>query len=208
MRRSSPSTCSSRWWNRPMAWCRRSCASCRSTRSPSRATCATRLGRAAEGVGRRRAAPLAPPARGRRCRHGRRQVDAGRLRQHRAPAARAGLGDRPLRVRGVVEAARDHAGAGARGADQRPRQPARDRSEPGEQVPGAREVRPRSHRTGAPRQARSGDRPRRGGAPRHPGAVAPHQEQPGADRRARRRQDRHRRGAGPADRPRRRARRG
>jgi ATP-dependent Clp protease ATP-binding subunit ClpB len=49
-------------------------------------------------------------------------------------------------------------------------------------------------------QARPGDRPRRGDPPRHPGAVAPHQEQPGADRRARRRQDRHRRGPGAAHR--------
>ena len=55
-------------------------------------------------------------------------------------------------------------------------------------------------------QARPGHRPRRGDPPRHPGALAPHQEQPGADRRAGRRQDRHRRGAGPAHRPRRRAR--
>ena len=54
-------------------------------------------------------------------------------------------------------------------------------------------------------QARSGHRPRRGDPPRHPGAVAPHQEQPGADRRAGRRQDRHRRRPGPAHRPRRRA---
>ena len=45
-------------------------------------------------------------------------------------------------------------------------------------------------------QARSGDRPRRGNPPHHPGAVAPHQEQSGADRRAGRRQDRHRRGPG------------
>ncbi len=55
-------------------------------------------------------------------------------------------------------------------------------------------------------QARSGHRPRRGDPPRDPGAVAPHQEQPGADRRARRRQDRHRRGPGAAHRARRRAR--
>ena len=54
-------------------------------------------------------------------------------------------------------------------------------------------------------QARPGDRPRRGDPPRHPGALAPHQEQPGADRRAGRGQDRHRRGAGPAHRARRRA---
>ena len=43
---------------------------------------------------------------------------------------------------------------------------------------------------GARRQDRPGDRPRRGDPPHHPGALAPHQEQPGADRRARRRQDR------------------
>ena len=41
---------------------------------------------------------------------------------------------------------------------------------------------------------------------RHPDPLAPHQEQPGADRRAGRRQDGDRRGAGPADRRRRRAR--
>ena len=57
----------------------------------------------------------------------------------------------------------------------------------------------------ARRQARSGDRPRRGNPPHHPGAVAPHQEQSGADRRARRRQDRDRRGPGAAHRQRRRA---
>ena len=58
---------------------------------------------------------------------------------------------------------------------------------------------------GARRQARSGDRPRRGNPPHHPGAVAPHQEQSGADRRARRRQDRDRRGPGAAHRQWRRA---
>ncbi len=78
---------------------------------------------------------------------------------------------------------------------------------PGEHLPGARALRPRPHRARPQGQARSGHRPRRGDPPRHPGAVAPHQEQPGADRRAGRRQDRHRRRAGPADRPRRRARR-
>jgi ATP-dependent Clp protease ATP-binding subunit ClpB len=53
------------------------------------------------------------------------------------------------------------------------------------------------HRGGARRQARPGDRPRRGDPPHHPGAVAAHQEQSRAHRRARRRQDRHRRGARP-----------
>ncbi len=54
-------------------------------------------------------------------------------------------------------------------------------------------------------QARSGHRPRRGDPPHHAGAVAPHQEQSGADRRTRRRQDRDRRRPGAAHRQRRRA---
>ena len=69
----------------------------------------------------------------------------------------------------------------------------------------AEEIRPRPDRAGARGQARPGDRPRRGDPPHHPGAGAPHQEQPGADRRARRRQDRDRRGPGAAHRQRRRA---
>jgi hypothetical protein len=64
----------------------------------------------------------------------------------------------------------------------------------GGQVPGAREVHARPHRRGAQGQARPGHRPRRGDPPRDAGALAPHQEQPRAHRRARRRQDRDRRG--------------
>ncbi len=56
---------------------------------------------------------------------------------------------------------------------------------------------------GARRQDRPGHRPRRGDPPLHPGAQPPDQEQPRADRRARRRQDRHRRGAGDPHRQRR-----
>ena len=78
-----------------------------------------------------------------------------------------------------------------------------DRPQPRGQVPGARAVRPRPHRGRRAGQARPGDRPRRGDPAGHPGPVAPHQEQPGADRRARHRQDRDRRGPGPADRGRR-----
>jgi hypothetical protein len=60
---------------------------------------------------------------------------------------------------------------------------------------------------GRPRgQARPGHRPREGDRARHAGALAPHQEQPGAHRRARRRQDRRRRGPGPEHRARRGAR--
>ena len=54
---------------------------------------------------------------------------------------------------------------------------------------------------GRPRgQARPGHRAREGDRAGHAGAVPPHQEQPGADRRARRRQDRRRGGPGPGDR--------
>src|SRR5580700_10896590 len=41
-------------------------------------------------------------------------------------------------------------------------------------------------------QARSRDRPRRGNPPRHTSPLPPHKKQPGINRRARRRQDRHR----------------
>ncbi len=54
---------------------------------------------------------------------------------------------------------------------------------------------------GRPRiQARPGHRAREGDRAGHAGALPPHQEQPGAHRRARRRQDRRRRGPGPGDR--------
>ena len=76
---------------------------------------------------------------------------------------------------------------------------------PGGELSVAGEVRSRSDQAGRAGQARSGHRTRRGDSPRHPGALAPHQEQPGADRRAGRRQDGHRRRAGAADRARRRA---
>ena len=54
-------------------------------------------------------------------------------------------------------------------------------------------------------QARPGHRPREGDRAGHADPVAPHQEQPGADRRAGRRQDGHRRGPRPAHRRGRRA---
>ena len=71
---------------------------------------------------------------------------------------------------------------------------------------GPRPVRPQLHAGRARGQARPGHRAREGDRARDAGALAPHQEQPGAHRRARRRQDRLRRGPGPGDRPRRRAR--
>ncbi len=70
----------------------------------------------------------------------------------------------------------------------------------------AEEIRARPDRGGARRKARSGDRPRRGNPPHHPDPGEAHQEQPGADRRSRRRQDRDRRRAGAAHRQWRRAR--
>ena len=72
---------------------------------------------------------------------------------------------------------------------------------------GAEPVRPRPHPARPRGQARPGDRAREGDRARHPGAVAPQEEQPGADRRARRGQDRDRRGPGAAHRLRRRCRR-
>src|ERR687897_946760 len=73
-------------------------------------------------------------------------------------------------------------------------------------LPGALEVRPRPDRGRRAGQARPGDRPRRGDQAGDPGALPPHEEQPGADRRARGRQDRDRRGPRAADRHRRRPR--
>ncbi len=82
----------------------------------------------------------------------------------------------------------------------------RDRPEPRGPLPGAGALRPRPDRGRRAGQARPGHRARRRDPARDPGAVSPHEEQPGPDRRARRGQDRHRRGAGSADRGRRRAR--
>ncbi len=127
-----------------------------------------------------------------------------------ADAARQELTDEYLSTEHLLLALADKLGVSreellaalARGAGQ----PPRHQPEPRGPVPGPREVRPGPHRGGAPGQARPGHRPRRGDPPHHPGAEPPHQEQPGAHRRARRRQDRHRRRAGPAHRRGRRAR--
>jgi ATP-dependent Clp protease ATP-binding subunit ClpB len=80
---------------------------------------------------------------------------------------------------GAVDASNMLKPALARGG---PWAPAGHESEPGGHVPVAREVRARPHRAGAAGQARPGDRPRRGGPTHDPGALAPHEEQPGADR--------------------------
>ena len=74
-------------------------------------------------------------------------------------------------------------------------------------APGVGEVHDRPDRARGIGQARSGGRPRRGNPPHDPGAATAHQEQSGADRRTRRRQDRDRRRSGAAHRQRRSARR-
>ena len=94
-------------------------------------------------------------------------------------------------------------GALKRGA----RRPARHVAGSRGHLPGAREVRPRPHRS-SPRQGKLDPVIGRDEEIRRidPGALAPHEEQPGADRRARRRQDGDRRGPRPAHRRGRRAR--
>ena len=67
----------------------------------------------------------------------------------------------------------------------------------------AEEIHHRPDRARPPRQARSGDRARRRDPPRDPGIAAPHQEQPGIDRRTGRGQDRDRRRPGATHRQRR-----
>ena len=78
--------------------------------------------------------------------------------------------------------------------------------DPGGHLPGAGQVRRRPDRARPSRRAGPGDRAGHRDPPRRAGAVPADQEQPGADRRARRRQDRHRGGPGPARGGRRRAR--
>ncbi len=107
---------------------------------------------------------------------------------------------------GRTGAQRHHQGQAAWRAASRARKHARDRPNSRRQVPGAGKVRHRSHRARPAGQARPGDRPRQGNPPRDPGAVAAHEEQPRAHRRAGRRQDGHRRRAGHAHRAGRRAR--
>ena len=95
-----------------------------------------------------------------------------------------------------------HRGGAERGA----RRAQGDLAGPRGDLRGAREVRARPDRGGARGQARPGHRARRRDPARDAGALAPAQEQPGADRRPGRRQDGHRRGAGQPHRRRRRAR--
>ena len=116
---------------------------------------------------------------------GRGEEARGRVRHGRAPVARAGR-------RPAGRAAGEDQGGAWR--------PAGDVSGSGGHLPGALEVRPRPDRGGRAGQARPRRRARRGDQARDPGALAAHEEQPGADRRARRRQDGDRRRARPANR--------
>ena len=129
----------------------------------------------------------------------------GRVRERRAPAAGARRAQGRRGGRGAPRR-RSHAREAARGARRRARRTARDEPDAGGHLRGAREVRARSHGARPAGQARPGHRPRRGDPSRHPDPLAPHQEQPRADRRAGRRQDGDRGGPGPAHRARRRAR--
>ena len=160
--------------------------------------------RPAQRAGRRPGAGRARPgavAAGRR--EGSRQARRPVHRQRDVPAGAGRCQERHRRHRARPRPDAQGADGGGGGRARRPeggfgrvRRPAR----------GAEEVHAGPDRARAQRQARPGDRPRRRDPPRHPGAAAAHQEQPGADRRARRGQDRHRRRPGAAHRQRRGAR--
>uniref|UniRef100_A0A0N4ZDF6 TSPc domain-containing protein n=1 Tax=Parastrongyloides trichosuri TaxID=131310 RepID=A0A0N4ZDF6_PARTI len=127
-----------------------------------------------------------------------RQEGGRRLRHHRTPAGRHRQGGRGRR-RGA-EIRRGHGQEARRSRGRNPQE--QDRRQRGRrgQLRRPETLCPRPDRGGARRQARPRHRPRRGDPTHDPGAGPPDQEQPGADRRARRGQDRHRRGTGTTDR--------
>ncbi len=128
-----------------------------------------------------------------------------------ADGLRGDMGDDFVSVEHLLLAMADRIGASPRSAPDRPPrdqgEPPGDVRHPGADLPGARALWPRSHPAGPPGEARPGHRARRGDPPRHSGALPPDEEQPGAHRGARRRQDGDRRGPGQPDHRRRRARR-
>ena len=129
--------------------------------------------------------------------------DQARRPVHRLGTLPAGPRRRQGRHRPAAEGARAHP-QGARGRDRRGARRRRRRLAGSRRAArGAEEIHHRPHRARAPRQARPGDRPRRRDPPHHPDPPAPHQEQPGADRRAGRGQDGDRRGPRAAHRQRR-----
>ena len=123
---------------------------------------------------------------------------AARRPVHRQRAVRAGGAGRRRRAGQGAQGRRSRQGAYRGGDRQDPRRREGRQRECRGPAPGAGEVHHRPDRARRVRQAGPGDRPRRGDPPRDPGAAAAHQEQPGADRRARRGQDRHRRRAWPS----------
>ena len=208
MRRSSPSTCWSRSPNSRAAWCRACCA--RSTsirrRSPRRRATTSAKQPKAHGGAEPHLSPRLRVVLDAAQAEAKAMQDEFVSTEHlllgllgepgRSPSRRPAEGARACRASACSKRLTAVRGS-QRVTDQNPEG----------KYEALREVRPRSDRAGAQGQARSGDRPRRGSAPRDPGAVAPHQEQSRADRRTRRRQDRDRRRPRAAHRPRRRARR-
>ena len=192
---------------RTTAWSRRCCASWASNPRRWSAKVDEALGAAAPGARRHRRGLRRPPPEG--VPGGGHPAVAGvqgRIRLQRAPAAGAGQQGPRRRPRAMLAEAGRHPRRPAAGAGRGARLPARDRPRGRAALPVAGQVHPRPDRAGPTGQAGPGHRPRRGGAPVDAGAVPPDQEQPGADRRAGRGQDRHRRGHRPAHRRRRRAR--
>ena len=162
-----------------------------------------RVGRPALGGAQRGRGGPRQPAEGLR-RRGRAWPASSRPPRRRPTPIRADLHDEYLSTEHLLLALADHLGVDREallGAMQEVRGSHRvTLAEPRGAVPGPGEVRPGPHRGRPPGAHRSGHRSRRGDPPRDPGALAPHEEQPRAHRRARRRQDRHRRGPGPAHR--------
>ncbi len=149
--------------------------------------------------------------------HARRGPPLERSRQaaERRRQARAGARQRvcprrsvPARSRAIEDGSRPHSREGWRGqgrdreGDRGGRRRQGRRPERRGEAPGAREIHDRPHGARGAGEARPGDRPRRRDPPHDPGAPAAHEEQSGADRRARRRQDRDRRRPRAADRER------
>ena len=156
---------------------------------------------------RRRAAGLSPRLRASPTPRRRKPAAQGRIRQHRAPAAGDRVGDRARARRAAAQqlgVTRDKIFAALtqiRGASASPTRILKAKYQALERY--GRDLTELARK----QQARSGDRPRRGDPPGHPGALPPHEEQSCADRRARRRQDGDRRRPRAAHHPRRRARR-
>ena len=103
-------------------------------------------------------------------------------------------------ARPLLSAAGVTPGRAARGVQPDPRQRPGHQPGPRGDLQGAGEVRHRPDPEGPGRQARPGHRPGRRDQARHPGPVPADEEQPGADRRAGRGQDRRGGRPGPADR--------